>query len=89
MRSYGGKCLDVGTPPQVAHAPVFIATCNGGIGQRVGVEEINARHEVILHAGTKVLGMRGFSTVLRNNPRRTDSLVPLLAKNHTVASEYS
>jgi|CXWL01.1.fsa_nt_gi hypothetical protein len=56
--SYGGKCLDFGAPPQIAGAPVFIYTCNGTIAQHVVVQEINARHEVILRAGTKVIGVK-------------------------------
>jgi len=63
VRSYGGKCLDFGTPPTVVHATVFIATCNGGSGQRVGVQEINDRHEVILRAGSKVIGFRRASVI--------------------------
>jgi hypothetical protein len=57
--SYGGKCLDFGPPPQVSGAPVFIYTCNGTIAQQVVVQEINDRHEVILRAGTKVIGVKG------------------------------
>ena len=53
-----GKCLDFGPPPQVAGAPVFIFGCNGTIAQQVRVEEINDRHEVVLHAGTLVIGAR-------------------------------
>jgi len=56
--SYGGKCLDFGAPPQISGAPVFIYTCNGTIAQHVVVQEINARHEVILRAGTKVIGVK-------------------------------
>ncbi len=53
-----GKCLDFGPPPQVAGSPVFIYDCNGTVAQQVLVEEINDRHEVVLHAGTKVIGSR-------------------------------
>ena len=60
--SYGGKCLDFGAPPQVGGAPVFIYTCNGTIAQQVVVQEINTRHEVILRAGTQVIGVRGAAT---------------------------
>jgi hypothetical protein len=56
--SYGGKCLDFGPPPQVSGAPVFIYGCNGTISQQVQVQEINDRHEVILRAGTKVIGVK-------------------------------
>ena len=63
--SYGGKCLDFGAPPQVGGAPVFIYTCNGTIAQQVVVQEINDRHEVIMRAGTQVIGVRGFSEAMR------------------------
>jgi FG-GAP-like repeat len=53
-----GKCLDFGPPPQVAGSPVFIFDCNGTASQQVLVEEINNRHQVILHVGTKVIGIR-------------------------------
>ena len=60
--SYGGKCLDFAPPPQVGGAPVFINTCHGDSAQQVLVQEINDRHEVILRAGTKVIGVRGFTS---------------------------
>jgi hypothetical protein len=56
--SYGGKCLDFGPPPQVSGGPVFIYGCNGTVAQQVVVQEINDRHEVILRAGTKVIGIK-------------------------------
>jgi hypothetical protein len=60
VRSYGGKCLDFGPPPQVVGSPVFISRCNAGSStQQIVVEEINDRHEVILHAGNKVIAIRG------------------------------
>jgi len=58
IRSYGGKCLDFGPPPQLSGAPVFIYDCNGTIAQQVSIEEVNARHDVILRAGTKVIGVK-------------------------------
>lgn len=57
--SYGGKCLDFGAPPQVVGAPVFLYECNGTIAQQIVVQEINERHEVILRAGAKVIGVKG------------------------------
>src|SRR5438270_6543869 len=57
VRNYGGKCLDFGPPPQVTGSPVFIYDCNGTVAQQVRVEEINDRHEVILRAGTQVIGV--------------------------------
>jgi hypothetical protein len=58
IRSYGGKCLDFGPPPHVSGAPVFINDCNGSSAQQVRIEEINARHDVILRAGNKVIGVK-------------------------------
>src|SRR2546425_13321002 len=43
IRSYGGKCLDFGPPPQLSGTPVFIYDCNGTIAQQVSIEEVNAR----------------------------------------------
>lgn len=57
VRNYGGKCLDFGPPPQVAGSPVFIYGCNGTEAQRIRVQEINDRHDVVLHAGTAVIGI--------------------------------
>ena len=58
VRSYGGKCLDFGPPPQVSGSPVFIYDCNGTIAQQVRIEEVNGRHDVILRAGNKVIGVK-------------------------------
>ena len=58
VRSYGGKCLDFGSPPQVLGSTVFISACNGSGTQQVVVQEINQRHEVILIAGNKVIGVK-------------------------------
>lgn len=57
IRSYGGKCLDFGPPPQVVGAPVFINACNGTAAQQIRIEEVNVYHEVILRAGTLVIGV--------------------------------
>lgn len=57
VKNYGGKCLDFGAPPQTSGSPVYIYGCNGTIAQQIGVEEIDSRHDVLLHAGTKVLGL--------------------------------
>src|SRR5262249_4303297 len=57
VRSYAGKCLDFGPAPHVG-APVFIFDCNRTAAQRLRVEEINERHEVILRAGRLVIGVR-------------------------------
>lgn len=58
IRSYLGKCLDFGAPPQVSGSPVFIFDCNETIAQQVRIEEVNDRHDVILRAGSKVIGVK-------------------------------
>lgn len=55
---YGGKNLDFGAPPQVAGGPIFLFTQNGTVAQQIQVEEINDRHEVRLHLGSFVLGVK-------------------------------
>jgi len=40
VKSYGGRCLDFGPPPQVSGTPVFIYDCNRTVAQQVGVEEL-------------------------------------------------
>jgi hypothetical protein len=57
-RHYGGKCLDFGAPPQAPGSPVFLYECNGTVAQQIRVQEINSRHEVILHAGSLVIGVK-------------------------------
>jgi len=58
VRNYAGKCLDFSSPPQIGGTPVIIAACNKTPAQQVQVQEINARHEVVLHVGTRVIGAR-------------------------------
>src|SRR5438105_1776330 len=57
VRSYLGKCLDFGSS-QTSGVQAFLSDCNNSPEQQVRIEEVNARHEVILHAGNKVLGYR-------------------------------
>jgi hypothetical protein len=56
LRSYGGRCLDYGTSPDGSGATVFLNDCS--MAQSIRVTEFNDRHEVVLHAGNQVLGMR-------------------------------
>ena len=42
FKSYGGKCLDFGAPPQVSGSPVFLYGCHGTIAQLVSVMERDA-----------------------------------------------
>jgi hypothetical protein len=73
IRSYGGKCLDFGASPQVSGAPVFINACNGTAAQQVFIEEVNVYHEVILRAGTLVIGVRS-EIVSAPPPGRADAV---------------
>ena len=57
IKNYGGQCLDYGQPFHHSPPTVYLNDCAGA--KPIRVEEImtNNRHEVILHAGTKVLGI--------------------------------
>jgi hypothetical protein len=79
IRSYGGKCLDFGPSPQVSGAPVFINACNGTAAQQVFIEEVNVYHEVILRAGTLVIGVRSelVSTPGPGGPTQSETESPL------------
>ena len=57
VRSYLGKCLDFGTS-LTSGAQVYLSDCNDFTEQQVRVEEVDSQHDVILHAGSKVLGFR-------------------------------
>src|ERR1700739_567590 len=68
VSSYLGKCLDFGAPPQTAGAPVYLYPCNSTAAQQVGVEEINRRHEVVLHTGNLVIGVHNPPTHTMGGP---------------------
>jgi hypothetical protein len=55
IRSYGGKCLDYGSPWEGIGATVYLDDCI--YAHPVRVEEINSHHDVILHAGSQVVGI--------------------------------
>ncbi len=56
VHSYQGKhrCLDY--TPEVAGSPIFINDCTAA--HPIVVQEIDQQHDVILHAGTKVIGIK-------------------------------
>ncbi len=66
-RIYADKCLDFTSAAQAGSGPVVIAACNNGATQQIVVEEINARHEVVLHAGQKVIGVHSPLVVTTGN----------------------
>jgi len=66
VRSYLGKCLDFGTPNGAAGSAVYISDCNKGASQQIRIEEINENHDVILHAGSKVIGARNVPLVTKH-----------------------
>src|SRR5258708_7904382 len=55
VRNYAGKCLDYGVAPNGSSATVFLNDCASV--HLIRVEEINDHHEVVLHAGTSVIGI--------------------------------
>lgn len=55
IRNYAGKCLDYGGNTRSGGAVVFLNDC--AQAHPIRVEEINSNHEVVLHAGTQVLGV--------------------------------
>lgn len=56
--------------PQIVGGPVFLCECNGSIAQQLVVQEVNDRHEIILRAGTKVIGVRRLVIALGQDPER-------------------
>jgi hypothetical protein len=48
------RCLDY--TPEVAGSPIFINDCT--VAHQIVVQEINEQHDVILHAGTKMIGVK-------------------------------
>src|SRR5262245_61858648 len=69
VRSYGGKCLEFGPPHPAPHQailgnPLFISDCNGTAAQKVRVQEVNDRHEVILRMGNGVIGKNVIPVVI-------------------------
>lgn len=63
VRSYQGKCLDFGTSPSGNGATVFLNDC--AAAHPIRVEEIDSRHDVVLHAGNQVIGIYN-PTVITN-----------------------
>src|SRR5579884_1244737 len=57
LHSYLGKCLDYGTA-QIPGTQVYVSDCNASAEQQILVEEVDAQHDVVLHAGNLVLGVR-------------------------------
>jgi hypothetical protein len=56
VKSYGGKCLDYGTRPgDSGTESVFLNDCTRA--HPIGVEEIDANHDVVLYAGSQVIGI--------------------------------
>jgi len=53
VKSYAGRCLDFGPPPQVIGSAVFIYDCNGTIAQQVGIQEL---FPLETHAAARIVG---------------------------------
>jgi hypothetical protein len=67
IRNYAGKCLDYGASPSGNGATVFLNDC--AQAHSIRVEEINISHDVVLHAGSQVIG-------IYNPPVNTLGLAP-------------
>ena len=62
LRSYLGKCLDFSGPanPEPSgqvFSQIAVRDCNNSAAQQFRVEEVDTQHDVVLYAGTLVLGM--------------------------------
>jgi hypothetical protein len=66
VRNYGGKCLDYGAATRARNATVFLNDC--AAAHPIRVQEINDKHEVILHAGTSVIGIHNPPVVTLGGP---------------------
>src|SRR5258706_1095326 len=55
VRNYAGKCLDYGQNPRAGGTGVFLNDC--ALAHPIRVQEINDRHEIILHAGAQVIAV--------------------------------
>jgi hypothetical protein len=78
VRIYNDKCLDFTSATQAGGAPVVIATCNYSATQQIVVQEINARHEVVFHAGQKVVGVHQPLVVTTGNAPFVNLIDPTL-----------
>jgi len=58
IKSYMGRCLDLGPSPQVPGAVVSISDCDGTVGQKVAIQELVnlGAHQVLLRAGPLCIG---------------------------------
>src|SRR5882762_9507970 len=55
VRNYAGKCLDYGQNTRAGGTGVFLNDC--ALAHPIRVQEINDRHEIILHAGAQVIAV--------------------------------
>src|ERR1700724_1239590 len=67
LKSYEGRCLDVGANPQIG-SPVLLYDCGRTVAQQIGIQELRSPlsrpiaaepHAVLLHARTFCIGARG------------------------------
>jgi hypothetical protein len=56
VTSYGGKCLDYG-PRFRGDRSLAIYLNDCAVAHPIGVQEIDDRHDVVLYAGTDVIGI--------------------------------
>jgi FG-GAP-like repeat len=67
LKSYGGRCLDVGANPRVG-SPAVLADCNGALAQQIGIQELRSGstgpfplepHGVLLRAAAFCIEAKG------------------------------
>lgn len=79
IRNYGGKCLDYGQNTRAGGTGLFLNDC--ALAHPIRVEEINDRHEVILHAGTQVIGVGSATGGIVGGPSPTEYALELQTYN--------
>jgi FG-GAP-like repeat len=75
IKSYQGKCLDYGSAWGGTGPTVFLNDCS--VAHPIRVEEINGRHQVILHAGAQVLGLKSMIGSIGDGTTTAPSEYPL------------
>jgi VCBS repeat protein len=87
IHSYSGKCLDYGIAPNGSSATVFLNDC--ALAHPVGVIEVDDQHDVILYAGSQVIGIHNPPVVTQGGPPpppQTEFALELQAYNPILAT---
>jgi hypothetical protein len=76
IRSYLGKCLEYGSSPPQAGAPIYASVCGNTAQQQLQIVEVDSQHHVLLYAGSFVIGVKTSQNItLPNNGIGTISAV--------------